>query len=371
MSRNEVGQDRICAQLQVKPNKKQEEEIKQAILDGDTGKEAELRAAFFKSKMWDIGTTLNVVFENLNPVINQDITLTPSSYMDTSNGPMDPLQIEFLEKGNNINIPEAIERIVLERLAPLVNLTINFRDNSDSLQEWDGITNNDNEIVISFIKNNGSYSYVGTDINYLDEVGPTMNFGWFDVSTVMHEFCHVFGMIHEHQNPFGVEIDWNLPELYKWASDTQDWDKEMTNTQIVDKYNQSDINGSEFDPCSVMLYFYPGDLTNNGVGTNQNLRLSPVDMTWLANQYPDAPLNNKNSVEEFYLSIYPDEDSNSFDDKMLICKDMAVKFGDSQPIQDQDSNFFPKIFNKDNRTIMIIIILVILIILIIVLLLFK
>ena len=98
MSRNEVGQDRICAQLQVKPNKKQEEEIKQAILDGDTGKEAELRAAFFKSKMWDIGTTLNVVFENLNPVINQDITLTPSSYMDASNGPMDPLQIEFLEK---------------------------------------------------------------------------------------------------------------------------------------------------------------------------------------------------------------------------------------------------------------------------------
>jgi hypothetical protein len=115
-----------------------------------------------------------------------------------------------------------------------------------------------------------------------------------------------------------------------------------------------------------MLYFYPADLTNNDVGTNQNLRLSPVDMTWLAQQYPGGDFNGHNSVEEFYLSIYSDENSDSFDDKMLKCKNMATKFGDPQPIEQNTPpvGFF-------NRTNSIIGILLILLVLIITVLLFK
>lgn len=36
-----------------------------------------------------------------------------------------------------------------------------------------------------------------------------MNFGWVDVPTVIHEMGHMLGMIHEHQNPKGQNIDWN------------------------------------------------------------------------------------------------------------------------------------------------------------------
>jgi hypothetical protein len=342
MSRKQVVQDRTCAELAVKPDKKQEEEIKQAILDGDTGKAAQLRAAFLKANKWNVTDTINVVFTKLNPVVgepiydndynligfepsNTDITLTKSGAMDTTNGPMDPLQIEFLKQGNDINIPEAIETIVQKRIAPLVGMTITF----DFDNEWDG-NFRENQIVISF-EQKGAWSYVGTGINSLSNAEPTMNFGWFDVATVIHEFCHALGMIHEHQNPYGTEIDWNKPELYQWAQDTQGWDEEQTNTQIIDKYNQNDINGSAFDPCSVMLYFYPAYLTNNNVGTSQNLRMSPVDMEWLANQYPGGDFDGKSGVEEFYLSIYPDEDSDGFDDKIAACETMAAQFGESQP----------------------------------------
>ena len=323
MSRKQVVQDRTCAELTVKPNKKQEEEIKQAILDGDTSKAAQLRAAFAKAKKWNVGDEITVVFETLNPVIGTDVTITPTGYMDTTNGPMDPLQFEFSNQGNDINIPEAIEKIVQERIAPLVGITFTFNG------EWDG-NYRENEIVISF-KQTGAWSYVGTDINNETTERPTMNFGWFDVSTVIHEFCHALGMIHEHQNPYGTEIDWNKPKLYQWAMETQGWDEKQTDTQIIDKYNQNDINGSAFDPCSVMLYFYPADLTNNNVGTSQNLRMSPVDMEWLANQYPGGDFDGKSGVEEFYLSIYPDEDSDGFDDKIAACETMAAQFGESQP----------------------------------------
>ena len=322
MSRKQVVQDRTCAELTVKPNKKQEEEIKQAILDGDTNKASQLRAAFFEAKKWNIGDEISIVFTNLNPIVGTDVTLTESSQLDASNGAMDPLQFEFLQQGNDINVPEAIQRIVEERVAPLVNLTFIFNG------EWDN-SYRENEIVISF-EQTGAWSYVGTDINNDNpDSRPTMNFGWFDVATVIHEFCHALGMIHEHQNPYGTEIDWNLSALYQWAEDTQGWDQEQTDTQIVDKYNQNDINGSAFDPCSIMLYFYPGTLTNNGVGTNQNLRMSPVDMEWLAKQYPGGEYDGK--IEEFYLKIYPDENLDVFDDKIAACETMAAKFGESQP----------------------------------------
>jgi hypothetical protein len=78
-----------------------------------------------------------------------------------------------------------------------------------------------------------------------------------------------------------------------------------------------------------MLYFYPSTLTNNGVGTNQNLRMSPVDMEWLSKQYPGGEYDGK--IEEFYLKIYPDENLDVFDDKIAACETMAAQFGESQP----------------------------------------
>ena len=68
--------------------------------------------AFIEAKKWNVTDEITVVFENLNPIVGTDVTITQSGAMDTTNGAMDPLQLEFLQQGNDINIPEAIKKIV-------------------------------------------------------------------------------------------------------------------------------------------------------------------------------------------------------------------------------------------------------------------
>jgi hypothetical protein len=65
----------------------------------------------------------------------------------------------------------------------------------------------------------------------------TMNLGWLDVGTILHEFLHALGCIHEHQNHRNNTIDWNKNKVYCWAKQTQDWNPEVTCHNIFEKYN--------------------------------------------------------------------------------------------------------------------------------------
>src|SRR5262245_62976665 len=64
------------------------------------------------------------------------------------------------------------------------------------------------EIRIAF-KDDGSWSYLGTDALTIPKKEHTMNFGWLEDNTdaaeysrvVKHEFGHALGCIHEHQHP--------------------------------------------------------------------------------------------------------------------------------------------------------------------------
>jgi hypothetical protein len=66
---------------------------------------------------------------------------------------------------------------------------------------------------------------------------------------------------------------------------TQGWDSQQVNDQVIQKYKRNQINGSNFDPDSIMLYFYPADLTENNVGTTQNRVLSETDKKTIADAY--------------------------------------------------------------------------------------
>jgi len=122
-----------------------------------------------------------------------------------------------------------------------------------------------------------------------------MNLGWFDVGTVLHEFGHALGLIHEHQNGLNDsnKIHWDLPKLYRWAKRTQGWNRAMTKKNIVELYDDNMINGSSYDPKSIMLYFFPASLTTNGRGTKQNLRLSTTDKKVLLQMYPASSSRTK------------------------------------------------------------------------------
>lgn len=114
-------------------------------------------------------------------------------------------------------------------------------------------------------------------------------------------FFTVYTVCHEHQNPRGQPIQWNEPVVYKWAADTQGWDKATTKHNILEHYDLSQINGSDFDPLSVMLYFFPAELTLNGAGTKQNLRLSGEDVLWINKNYAAG---SPQTAEQFYQNVY-------------------------------------------------------------------
>ena len=139
-----------------------------------------------------------------------------------------------------------------------------------------------------------------------------MNFGWFDVPTTMHEFGHLIGLIHEHQNPSGQKIQWDTKKVIEWAKETQGWSEETTKENIINKYDKNSINGSDFDPLSIMLYFFPGSLTTNNKGTQQNFE-------WINKTY--NPVNGI-TPETFYENTY----GTSLKDSISKSKNLAMKF---------------------------------------------
>lgn len=46
-----------------------------------------------------------------------------------------------------------------------------------------------------------------------------MNLGFVDRPTVLHEFGHSLGLIHEHQSPFPGGFEWNRENVSICSSD--------------------------------------------------------------------------------------------------------------------------------------------------------
>lgn len=138
------------------------------------------------------------------------------------------------------------------------------------------------EIRISFDANDGAWSYVGTDGRDIPLNEATMNLGFLDGGTCAHEWGHALGLAHEHQNPAGG-IQWNEAVVIReMAKSPNFWDADTTRHNILQRYRADQVNGTSFDPKSIMLYFFPADWTTNGIGTEANETLSVVDKQFIA-----------------------------------------------------------------------------------------
>jgi hypothetical protein len=150
------------------------------------------------------------------------------------------------------------------------NLKFDFNDAPDA------------EIRIAFDPNDGAWSYVGSDCRKIPLNQPTMNLGFLDGGTTAHEFGHAIGLAHEHQNPRGG-IQWNdQVVIQELAKSPNFWDETTTRHNVLEKYSVDQINGTEFDPESIMLYFFPASWTRNGIGTKSNEVLSGMDKQFVA-----------------------------------------------------------------------------------------
>lgn len=164
--------------------------------------------------------------------------------------------------------------------------------------EWLGYANlkfvfgNDpaSEIRISFIANDGAWSYIGADCLEIPRDQPTMNLGWLDRGVVLHEFGHAIACIHEHQNPAGG-IQWNKEQVYADLGGPPNyWDRATIDNNIFDKYSIDQINGTQIDPKSIMMYSFPANWTTNGFHTEENDTLSEQDKIFIASSrmYPPS-----------------------------------------------------------------------------------
>eukprot|EP00117_Sycon_ciliatum_P034233 scpid79775/ scgid26176/ len=119
----------------------------------------------------------------------------------------------------------------------------------------------DSEVRVSFKENMASYSLVGTDALRVGKGERTMNLAVIDKSTVLHEFGHVLGLLHEHQSPIKGIVRWNVPKVMaEFKGPPNYWDEEQIQSQILDRYEADGVTGSTYDMQSIMHYSFAKEL---------------------------------------------------------------------------------------------------------------
>jgi hypothetical protein len=216
--------------------------------------------------------------------------------------------------------------IITNNMQPYIGIKLKFNlDNVPDPEKYD--------IRIDFNSTKGSYSLIGTDAQYTSNP-ETMNLGWIDApsdftfiyndkeyyipedatnltgggnkigGTILHEFGHALGMIHEHQSPFNNPFIWNVDTIYKeYSGPPNSWSIQDIKDNFLNNYgDQVELyNGSSFDPYSIMKYAmgsstelldkskYPSkDKYEIAVGMLEqlNTKLSDIDKYWLGRNYP-------------------------------------------------------------------------------------
>ncbi len=246
---------------------------------GDTGGvalavaagEEPLRLAALTAKMWAVGRTLRVRFLNGDVAIQNKIVAHAQEWLKYAN-------INFVF-GND---PQA-------------------------------------EIRIELASDGNSWSNIGTDCLSVQQNRATMHFGWFTSSTaddeyertVVHEFGHALGCVHEHQNPAG-NIQWNKDAVYRYyEGPPNNWTKEQVDHNLFEKYSTTITQFSSFDPQSIMLYSIPAAFTTNGFSVGWNKQLSTMDKTFIARWYPPYQVSiNMTSAQ--YQQTFNDLTSKGF-----------------------------------------------------------
>lgn len=216
---------------------------------------------------------------------------------------------------------EKITALKVQKWTPGQTLKVKFLGGDDFLQskikqyavEWanhcsikfEFVTTGAAQIRVSFVNGKGSWSIIGkaserysinpsTGNAYISNSGTTMNFGWFNAytsddefsRTVIHEFGHAIGLIHEHQAPT-ANISWNKPEVYRYYLATQGWTKKEVDQNIFFKYSKSSTQYSKYDKLSIMHYAIPASLLLDPTqAVGWNLYLSDIDKSFIPTIYP-------------------------------------------------------------------------------------
>jgi len=195
-----------------------------------------------------------------------------------------------------------VQSVVENAYTSLINLRLVFV--SDDFKER-------SDVRIKFDTSNGSWSYLGRQCLEISQIEPTMILSWLDLpplsgGIILHEFGHCIGpFIHEHQNPKGNTIEWNVPVVISsLCGPPNNWSRKTICENMFSKYSQNQIRGSLYDSTSIMQYPYPATWTLNGQSSVTPQKLSDEDLYWLQFQYPvNSKLTTDNIGKPEVLSV--------------------------------------------------------------------
>ncbi|GAB3930325.1 M12 family metallopeptidase [Larkinella terrae] len=224
------------------------------------------------------GIRIDTMIQNLNvsPYLVHGPSTARVAIIDPYKWRKKVLNVQFLD-GDLAVINKVIE--VAKTWEKYCSIRFNFSQNLDP------------DISISF-KYSGSWSDIGS---FSKNNRPSMNLGWLTVDTpneeynrvVLHEFGHALGFIHEHQNPNNNPIEWNEPEVYRiYSSFPNNWKIKEIYENIILRYDHKSINGTAFDPKSIMIYGIEKELTSNNFSVDWNTKLSENDILFVKKAYP-------------------------------------------------------------------------------------
>ncbi|KAJ8109810.1 hypothetical protein ONZ43_g6032 [Nemania bipapillata] len=256
--------------------------------------------------------------ENPENIINSpDMTVPPAGGAAPAQGSGPPRMGLFVRKmwkpGRTLRVRflsggSALVRSKVKQYAAVwseyANINFQFVDSGDA------------DIRITFASG-GSWSYIGTDCKDTTLVPAgqaTMNFGWFhdksqesDFSgTIMHEFGHAIGCVHEHSQP-NADIQWNKPVVLA-AYARQGWTAEMVESNIFFQYNRFDVTATNFDSLSIMEYPIPKGFTTDGFVVGYNDRLSSDDIAFARRMYPKQtpiePQPGRKGIQNVEIGVF-------------------------------------------------------------------
>ena len=159
----------------------------------------------------------------------------------------------------------------------------------------------DSMVRIGFDLSDGSWSYVGREVLTISKTMATMNFGWdlttaYGMTTALHEIGHTIGFQHEHQSPISG-ITWDTKAVYtEFSGSPNFWSKAEITANILSKLPANQVQGSAWDPKSIMEYEFGAGLVmapaKYKVGIFPPGILSANDIKGIKAFYPSEKINS-------------------------------------------------------------------------------